>query len=194
MNEFTTLLMFLVAPLSTAPTGVGNFSLTINEPGHVRVYHGTVEYDKQTKDKILCRVEVTSETTIPETGEPTRKELTLQLIAHLAAKNSQIHTRGFPGERDYTGPYNFGAMIYNAHTALELKTLDEKTSRRIGLLEKMAFVTVENAADANRVSCLTAERPTPTEKAWIKNNHVVSLTYHWQDKTPDAARFEMPAK
>lgn len=193
MNEFTFCVLLLVGPLSTAPTGVGDFSMTINEADNVRIYYGTVEYDKRMKGEVLCRLVVTRETSIDRQGTAKGVELSTQSIVRLSNTNSRMYTVNFPGEKDYLGAFNFGPLLYNAKTELELKALDEESSRQVGMMEKMSFITTDNAKGTERLTSLTAQRATPLEKAWIKDSHIVSVVYKWHDRMPDPKRLEIPA-
>ena len=196
MNEYTMFLMLLVPPLCEAPAGVGDFSWTITEPGHVQVLQGTIEYQKNPKGGYKCRLEINRDTIVGPQGAKT-EDRKLQFVLHVDAQQSQYSMRNFPGEKDSDGDYNFGALLFDASKTLEAKTIDAAISRKYGFhvaapQEKPVLITYENARGSKRVGCLTAQHATPVQKAWIKSGNVVSGALQWQDKEPDLLRLKIP--
>jgi len=90
------------------------------------------------------------------------KKLETVIVVHASDKESVASSRGFPGEKDFVGPFNFGPMLLNPKELVELKTIEGSSSRRQGVLEpETALLTVENDKEGNRVTCFSVQHASP---------------------------------
>ncbi|QDU27811.1 hypothetical protein ETAA8_29020 [Anatilimnocola aggregata] len=192
MNEFTIMLVLLIAPLSSARNGVADITMTITQPEGVLVIKGAFEYQKSDAGEVFFRLEFSEQLTIVANKPPSREKLETVIIVRANREKAVASFQGLPGEDDSSGPFNFGPHLVDPTRAFDFKTLSEPRLRLHGVLEKAAVATFETAQHSDRITCFTAHNSSPAKNAWLKQPHVVSGVLQWKEGKPDAARFGIP--